>query len=81
MLVACSYLTNSLFTHHTHLQRALYATKSGKTGLIAYLKVMRNAGFKYLVCCMQLANGQSCVYQIFTRFIPIPYVPEHLLCK
>ena len=26
-------------------------TQSGKTGLIAYLKVSRNGGFKYLVCC------------------------------
>ena len=26
-------------------------TKSKKTGLIAYLKVSRNAGFKYLMCC------------------------------
>ena len=29
----------------------LIVTQSGKTGLIAYLKVLRNAGFKYLVCC------------------------------
>ena len=28
-----------------------YVTQSGKTGLIAYLKVSRNAGFKDLVCC------------------------------
>ena len=26
-------------------------TLSGKRGLIAYLKVSRDAGFKYLVCC------------------------------
>ena len=26
-------------------------TQSGKTGLIACLKVLRNASFKYLVCC------------------------------
>ena len=31
--------------------RSIYVTQSGKTGLIAYLKVLRNAGFKYLVCC------------------------------
>ena len=29
----------------------IYVTQSDKTGLIAYLKVSRNAGFKYLVCC------------------------------
>ena len=29
----------------------VYVTQSGKTGLIAYLKVSRNAGLKYLVCC------------------------------
>ena len=28
-----------------------YVTQSGKTGLIAYLKVSRNADFKDLVCC------------------------------
>ena len=29
----------------------LYVTQSGKTKLIAYVKVSRNSGFKYLVCC------------------------------
>ena len=29
----------------------IYVTQSGKTGLIVYLKLSRNAGFKYLVCC------------------------------
>ena len=29
----------------------IIVTQSGKTGLIAYLKVSRNGGFKYLVCC------------------------------
>ena len=28
-----------------------FVTQSGKTGLIADLKVSSNAGFKYLVCC------------------------------
>ena len=28
-----------------------YVTVSGKTGLIAHLKVSRNVGFKYSVCC------------------------------
>ena len=31
--------------------KLIYVTQSGKTGLIAYLKVSRNTGFKYFVCC------------------------------
>ena len=32
-------------------QNIAYVTQSGKIGLIGYLKLSRNAGFKYLVCC------------------------------
>ena len=43
-------LTN--FHHRVKFHyNAEIVTQSGNTGLIAYLKVSRNTGFKYLVCC------------------------------
>ena len=33
------------------LKHSKFVTVSGKTGLIAHLKVSRNVGFKYSVCC------------------------------
>jgi len=33
------------------MQKDRYVTVSGKTGLIAHLQVLRNAGFKYFRCC------------------------------
>ena len=57
----------------------LYVTGSGKTSIIAYLKMSRNAGFKYLECVVAYQLLKLYVYKIFTRFIPIPYLPEHSL--
>ena len=37
-----------------------YVTQSEKTGLIAYLKVSMNAGFKYLVCCSSPMVEATC---------------------
>ena len=31
--------------------RSIFVTQSEKTSLIVYLKVLGNAGFKYLLCC------------------------------
>ena len=33
------------------ISNSVNVTVSGKTGLIAHLKVSRNVGFKYSVCC------------------------------
>ena len=43
--------------------------------LITYLIVSRNAGFKYLVCCSLPMVEATYMYQIFTLFIPITYLP------
>ena len=57
-------------------------TKSGKTGLIAYLKVSINVGFKYLVCCSSPMVEAMCTkISDVPKFTPIPYLPEHPLCK
>ena len=40
--------------------KPLFVTQSGKTGLIAYFKVSRNAGFKYLVCCSSTMVEAMC---------------------
>ena len=45
-----------------------YVTQSGKTGLIAYLKVSRNTGFKYLVCCSSQMVEAMC-----TKFSHVLY--------
>ena len=44
------YILLIVVTEFLH-KRLINVTQSGKTGLIAYLKVLRNAVFKYLVCC------------------------------
>ena len=50
----------------------LIVTQSDKTGIIAYLKVSRNAGFKYLVCCSSPMVEAMCtkfshvLHQFFT---------------
>ena len=46
----------------------VYVTQSGKTGLITYLKVSRNAAFKYLVCCSLLMVEVMC-----TKFSHVLY--------
>ena len=37
-----------------------YVTQSGKRGLIAFLKALRNSGFKYLVCCSSPMVEATC---------------------
>ena len=52
MYSICIFLKLYSGAHLIHADcKIIYVTQSGKTGLIAYLKVLRNAGFKYLVCC------------------------------
>ena len=42
-----AHLTDNTYEENV----CIFVTQSDKTGLITYLKVSRNAGFKYLVCC------------------------------
>ena len=61
-----------------------YVTQSDKTGLIAYLKVSRNAGFKYLVCCSlpmveAMCTNFSHVLQQFLTFQSIHCVSSQQL--
>ena len=39
----------------------LVLTTETQSGLIAYLKVLRNGGFKYLVCCSLPMVEATCV--------------------
>ena len=41
----------SVTIYNVNANDTTFVTQSDKTWLIAYLKVSRNAGFKYLVCC------------------------------
>ena len=42
---------------------------SGKTGLITYLNVLRNAGFKYLVCCSStMVEASALIINQFLAF-------------
>ena len=49
--ITISPTTSRIFCNMRKILVHIIVTQSGKTGLIAYLKVSRNAGFKYLVCC------------------------------
>ena len=46
--------------------------QSGKSGLIAYLKVLRNTSFKYLVCCSSPVVEDMCtiISHIYTNSLP-----------
>ena len=46
-------------------------TQSDKTGLTPYLKVLRNAGFKYLVCCSSPMVEAMCTkfLQVLNQFL------------
>ena len=54
-VLALKFLVSSSPSHFIcsvlHFSITTYVIQSGNTGLIAYLKISRNAGFKYLVCC------------------------------
>ena len=55
----------------------MYVTVSGKTGLIAHLKVSRNIGFKYSECC-----SWPMVVAMHTKFSHIlQQFPDHPLKK
>ena len=46
----------------------VFVIQSGKTGLIAYFKVSRKTGFKYLVCCSSTMVEAMC-----TKFSHVLY--------
>ena len=50
----------------------IYVTQSGKNGLIAYLQVLRNVGFKYSVCCSSPMVEATCsnFHTFYTNFLP-----------
>ena len=46
-----------------------YVIQPGKIGLIAYLKVLRNSGLKYSVCCSTVHQWLNLCAPIFTPVI------------
>ena len=46
-----SHTVSDQSASHSAIVQPSNVTVSGKTGLIAHLKVSRNVGFKYSVCC------------------------------
>ena len=50
----------------------LYVTVSGKTSLIAHLKVSRNVGFKYSACCSwpMVVAKQTKFSHVLQPFLP-----------
>ena len=55
-------------------------TVSGKISLIANLKVLRNSGFKYLVCCGLLIVKLSIpnFYTFYTNSLPFRTLTVHV---
>ena len=61
-----------MFVTQIHMHMLCICDPVWETGLITYLKVSRNTGFKYSVCCSSPMFETTYMCQIFTHFIPLP---------